>query len=99
MPFENAPFQIFVIAYEFSWSVHEDGMTDQTTAKVTIREEFEYLAKHGSGFLEIYNFVTEEIAHGRTRMRLEFRGHHVRSGGTMAVPSMMALADLPPMQP
>ena len=26
-------------------------------------------------------------------MRLEFREHHVRSGGTMAGPSMMALAD------
>ena len=72
--------------------VHEDGMTDQRTAEVTI-EEFEHLAKDGSGFLDIYNFVTEEIAHGHARMRLEFREHHVRSGGTMAGPSMMALAD------
>ena len=72
--------------------VHEDGMTDRTTAKVTI-EEFEHLAKDGSGFPDIYNFVTEEIAHGRARMRLELREHHVRSGGTMVGPPMMALAD------
>ncbi len=67
-------------------------MTDRTAAEVTI-EEFERLAKDGSGFLDIYNFVTEEIGHGRARMRLKFREHHVRSGGTMAGPSMMALAD------
>ena len=61
-------------------------------AKVTI-EEFERVAKDGSGFLDIYNFVTEEIGQGHARMRLEFREHHVRSGGTMAGPSIMALAD------
>ena len=67
-------------------------MTDWTAAEVTI-EEFERLANDGSGFLDIYNFVTEEIAHGRARMRLEFREHQERSGGTMAGPSLMAFAD------
>ena len=67
-------------------------MTDGATAKVTI-EKFERIAKDGSCFLDIYNFVTEQIGHGRARMRLEFREHHVRSGGTMVVPLMMALAD------
>ena len=44
-------------------------MRDGAAGKVTI-EEFERLAKDGSGFLDIYNFVTEEIGHGRARMRL-----------------------------
>ena len=67
-------------------------MTYGAAAKVTI-EKFERIAKDGSCFLDIYNFVTEEIGHGRARMRLGFREHHVRSGGKMAGSSMMALAD------
>ena len=61
-------------------------------ARVTVAE-FTKLSQDGSGFLEIYDFITEEIRHGWARMRLPYRDYHVRAGGTMAGPSMMALAD------
>ncbi|MGB0553260.1 MAG: PaaI family thioesterase [Alphaproteobacteria bacterium] len=60
--------------------------------RVTI-EEFDRIAQDGSGFLEIYDFVAEEINYGSARMRLRYRDYHVRAGGTMAGPSIMALAD------
>lgn len=66
-------------------------MSEQA-ALVTVAE-FEEVARDGSGFLEIYDFITEEIRHGWARMRLAYHDHHVRAGGTMAGPSMMALAD------
>ena len=61
-------------------------------ARVTI-EEFDRIAQDGNGFLNIYDFVTEEICYGSARMRLRYQDHHVRAGGTMAGPSIMALAD------
>jgi len=61
-------------------------------ARVTI-EEFNRLAQDGSGFLDIYDFVAEEICYGSARMRLRYQDYHVRAGGTMAGPSIMALAD------
>ena len=60
--------------------------------RVTV-EEFDRIAQDGSGFLEIYDFVAEEICYGSARMRLRYRDYHVRAGGTMAGPSIMALAD------
>ena len=56
-------------------------------------EEFDRIAQDGSGFLEIYDFVAEEISYGSARMRLCYQDYHVRAGGTMAGPSIMALAD------
>lgn len=61
-------------------------------ARVTIAE-FDRIAQDGSGFLDIYDFVAEEICYKSARMRLRYRDYHVRAGGTMAGPSMMALAD------
>lgn len=56
-------------------------------------KEFERLARDGGGFVDTYGFVTEAIGHGSARMRLPFAASHVRPGGTIAGPSLMALAD------
>ena len=61
-------------------------------ARITV-EAFDELVKDGIGFLKVYEFVTEEIKFGWARIRLFFRESHVRAGGTIAGPEMMALAD------
>ena len=43
--------------------------------------------------LEVYEFVTEEIKFGWTRIRLPCKEIHVRAGGIIAGQAMMALAD------
>tara|TARA_B100000676_G_scaffold288531_1_gene320168 strand:+ start:1098 stop:1559 length:462 start_codon:yes stop_codon:yes gene_type:complete len=61
-------------------------------ARITV-ESFEELVQDGSGFLKVYEFVTEEIKFGWARIRLPYKEIHVRAGGTIAGPAMMALAD------
>jgi len=61
-------------------------------ARITI-EAFDELVQDGSGFLKVYDFVTEEIKYGWARIRLPYKEIHVRAGGTIAGPAMMALAD------
>ena len=55
--------------------------------------EFERIARDGGEFIDTYGFVTEHIGRGTARIRLPFRKQHVRPGGTIAGPSLMALAD------
>ena len=56
-------------------------------------EACDELVQYGSGFLKVYEFVTEEIKFGWARIRLPYKEIHVRAGGTIAGPAMMALAD------
>lgn len=39
-------------------------------------------------------FVIEDVGHGSARLRLLFHERHLRPGGTLSGPSMMALADV-----
>lgn len=54
---------------------------------------FEELCRREANFVEQYGFVTEEIGYGRARARLPFDEAHIRPGGTISGPAMMALAD------
>ena len=45
------------------------------------------------GFLKVYEFVTEEIKFGWARIRLPYEEIHVRAGGKIAGPALIALAD------
>lgn len=65
------------------------------TAKLTLAEIEEFLAvefpqmAHGGP-----TFAIEEIGYGTARVRLMVRDEHLRPGGTVSGPSMMALADI-----
>lgn len=39
-------------------------------------------------------YVIEDVGHGTSRLRLLFHDRHLRPGGTVSGPSMMALADI-----
>lgn len=67
-------------------------MSENRTPRIT-PIEFERLARDGGEFIDTYGFVTEAIGDGTARMRLPFRQQHIRPGGTIAGPSLMALAD------
>jgi len=54
---------------------------------------FEELCRREANFVEQYGFVTEEIGYGVARARLPFDDAHIRPGGTISGPAMMALAD------
>ncbi len=56
-------------------------------------EAFEALCRQEANFVERYGFVTEHIGYGTARARLPFDDAHIRPGGTISGPSMMALAD------
>jgi len=56
-------------------------------------EAFEALCRREANFVEQYGFVTEHIGYGTARARLPFDDAHVRPGGTVSGPAMMALAD------
>ncbi len=55
--------------------------------------EFDALCRREANFVEQYGFVTERIAWGSARARLPFDEAHIRPGGTISGPAMMALAD------
>lgn len=54
---------------------------------------FEELCRSEANFVEQYGFVTERIGYGSARARLPFDDAHIRPGGTVSGPAMMALAD------
>ena len=56
-------------------------------------EAFEALCRREANFVEQYGFVTEYIGYGEARARLPFDDAHIRPGGTISGPAMMALAD------
>jgi len=66
-------------------------MTDQIP-HITVAA-FEALCRREANFVEQYGFVTEHIGHGVARTRLPFDEAHIRPGGTISGPAMMALAD------
>ncbi len=54
---------------------------------------FEALCRREANFVEQFGFVTEEIGYGVARSRLPYDEAHIRPGGTISGPAMMALAD------
>lgn len=56
-------------------------------------QAFEQLCRSEANFVEQYGFVTEVIGYGHARARLPFDDAHIRPGGTVSGPAMMALAD------
>lgn len=61
-------------------------------AKFTI-DELAALEDEVSPFVRLFGFVTEEIGFGTARVRLPYNADHIRAGGTISGPAMMALAD------
>ena len=62
-------------------------------AAMITAEELEDLVDREGPFVELYGFETEVIGHGHAVIRLPYRVDHIRPGGTIAGPAMMALAD------
>ncbi len=56
-------------------------------------EEFDDIARRCGPFVDLYGFVTEHIGYGEARVRLPFDVRHIRPGGTIGGPALMALAD------
>ncbi len=56
-------------------------------------EAFDELCRSEANFVEQYGFRTERIDYGRATARLPFAEAHIRPGGTVSGPAMMALAD------
>lgn len=56
-------------------------------------DAFDDLCRREANFVEQFGFVTEAIGYGNARARLPFDDAHVRPGGTVSGPAMMALAD------
>lgn len=54
---------------------------------------FDEICRRGANFVEQFGFRTEHIGHGEARVRLPFDEAHIRPGGTISGPAMMALAD------
>lgn len=54
---------------------------------------FDEICARGASFVEQFGFHTEHIGHGDARVRLPFDEAHIRPGGTISGPAMMALAD------
>jgi uncharacterized protein (TIGR00369 family) len=66
-------------------------MTDRQP-RITIAE-FDEIHHDAGPFTERFGFVTEHIGYGEARVRLPFDKGHLRAGGTISGPAMMALAD------
>jgi uncharacterized protein (TIGR00369 family) len=66
-------------------------MTDQRP-RITIAE-FDEINRRTIPLTEQYGFVTEHIGYGEARVRLPYDENHLRAGGTISGPAMMALAD------
>ena len=54
---------------------------------------FDEMCAAEANFVELFGFVTESIGYGAARVRLPFDEAHIRPGGTISGPAMMALAD------
>ncbi len=61
-------------------------------AHITIAA-FDGICRRGANFVEQFGFSTERIGYGEARVRLPFDEAHIRPGGTISGPAMMALAD------
>lgn len=61
-------------------------------ARITVAE-FEAIWKDEEGIYDLFGFVTEEIGHGSSRLRLPPQPRFLRPGGTVSGPVQMALAD------
>lgn len=68
-------------------------MTDYGAARITIAE-FEQLAADKLPLVVQYGIVAEVIDAGRVVMRMPFEVGHLRPGGTVSGPVMLALADV-----
>ena len=68
-------------------------MNDASQSSRMSLEAFNRLLEESAPFQRAYGFVTEEIAAGRSRVRLPAHDDHIRPGGTLSGPAQMALAD------
>lgn len=55
--------------------------------------QLEELIERDAPFVHVYGFRTDVIGRGTASIRLPYNDLHVRPGGTISGPSMMALAD------
>ncbi len=69
-----------------------DPSLHENDAKITKAELAELIGDFGP-FVAMYGFVPDEIGAGVARVRLPYSDDHVRPGGTISGPAMMALAD------
>lgn len=56
-------------------------------------EQFDALCRKEGAMVELYGFVTEFIGYGEARVRMPITDSHIRAGGTVSGPAMMALGD------
>lgn len=64
----------------------------QESPHITI-EEFAAICAAEGGMVEHYGFVTDRIGYGEARVRMPIDDAHIRAGGTVSGPAMMALGD------
>ena len=60
--------------------------------RITIGE-FDAICAAEGGMVEHYGFVTDHIGYGEARVRMPIDHAHIRAGGTVSGPAMMALGD------
>lgn len=60
--------------------------------RITI-EEFDAICAAEGGMVDHYGFVTDHIGYGEARVRMPIDHAHIRAGGTVSGPAMMALGD------
>ena len=60
--------------------------------RITIAE-FDAICAAEGGMVEHYGFVTDHIGYGEARVRMPIDHAHIRAGGTVSGPAMMALGD------
>lgn len=60
--------------------------------RITV-EEFNAICAAEGGMVEHYGFVTDHIGYGAVRVRMPIDHAHIRAGGTVSGPAMMALGD------
>ncbi len=61
-------------------------------SKVSAAELTQLMTDFGP-FVQAYGFTNDQVLAGRAVVRLPYAAHHLRPGGTIAGPAMMALAD------
>ncbi len=78
-----------------SFSSPEDPVPDDTPAKaprVSV-DEFNRITRRALPLVETFGFRIERLEPGSVTARMPYHEGHLRPGGTIAGPSMMALAD------
>ena len=61
-------------------------------ALITV-DQLEALSDRDAPFVSLFGFRTEHIGRGQATIRLPYNEDHIRPGGTISGPAMMALAD------